>query len=52
MATQPMPVGPIHYFEGNVFEQNKDAFGFFYCKVVTPENMDIPLLQTKVNTEW
>ena len=50
MASQPMPVGPINYFEGNVFKQNPDAFGFFYCKVTTPEDMNIPLLQTKVDT--
>lgn len=50
MATQPMPVGPVHYFEGNMLNHKPEAFGFFYCKVTTPENMNIPLLQTKVDT--
>ena len=50
MSTQPMPVGPITYFEGNIFDHKQEPFGFFYCKVTTPESINIPLLQTKVNT--
>lgn len=50
MATQPMPVGPINYFEGDILKQNPDAFGYFYCKIVTPVEINQPLIQTKVDS--
>jgi hypothetical protein len=43
-----MPVGNPIYFEGDITLENPDAFGFFECEVEAPENMDIPLLQTRV----
>jgi len=51
MSRKPVPVGPIHYFEGDILKRDPSAHGFFYCKVTSPEEMFIPLLQTKVKTE-
>lgn len=51
MKTFAMPIGKITYFEGNILEFMKDAFGFFECEVTAPKDLDRPLLQTKVNTK-
>jgi hypothetical protein len=48
MANFPMPVNNIMYFEGDITKVNPEAFGFFECKVTTPEYLERPLLQTKV----
>jgi len=50
MQTQLMPVGKPSYFEGNIRLINLDAFGFFYCKIIAPDNLDHPVLQTHVKT--
>lgn len=50
MYDKDMPVAPIKYFEGDILTKVKDPFGFFYCEIITPENMDRPVLQTKVKT--
>lgn len=46
-----MPVGKINFFEGNILETMSNPFGFFEVEVITPTNMDRPLLQTKVQTK-
>ena len=43
-----MPVGKPIYFEGNIREIDKDAFGFFYCKITAPDNLKHPIVQTHV----
>jgi hypothetical protein len=48
MKKYDMPVGNIRYFEGDITLTEPDAFGFFECEVEAPDNMDIPLLQTRV----
>ena len=48
MATQPMPCGKVQYFKGNIFEINPNAFGFFLCDIEAPENLDRPILLTRV----
>lgn len=50
MANFPMPVGNKTYFEGDIRKVNPDAFGFFYCKITTPDNLNHPILQTHVKT--
>lgn len=45
-----MPVGKPVYFEGDVRLINKDAFGFFYCKITAPNDIKHPILQTHVKT--
>jgi hypothetical protein len=52
MLAQDMPVGKPIFFEGDVIRRNpnKNHFGFFNVIVTAPEGLDIPVLQTKVNT--
>jgi hypothetical protein len=50
MVNYPMPVGKPIYFEGDIRKINHDAFGFFYCKIITPSNIIHPILQTHVKT--
>jgi len=45
----PIPVGIPIYFEGKINIFNKDSFGFFYCKVNAPNNLNIPVLPTKID---
>nr|YP_009487300.1 hypothetical protein [Russula lepida]AWB36202.1 hypothetical protein [Russula lepida] len=45
-----MPIGKPIYFEGDIRTIEKDAFGFFYCKIVTPDNLKHPIIQTHVKT--
>jgi hypothetical protein len=43
-----MPTGkPIKFF-GDIRKYEPDAFGFFYCKITTPDNLKHPILQTHV----
>ena len=51
MAAFPMPVGNIIYFEGDIRKQHPEAFGFFYCKIEVPNNLEHPILQTHVRTK-
>jgi len=52
MANFDMPVGPVHYFEGDISQFDVlNNFGFYYVKVTTPEYMERPLLQTRVKTD-
>jgi hypothetical protein len=47
----PMPVGKITYFEGNILKIDPDAFGFFEVDISAPSDLNIPILQTKINTK-
>lgn len=51
MADYPMPIGKPTYFEGDIRKYKPDAFGFFYCRVTTPKNLEHPILQTHVKTK-
>ena len=51
MKSQPMPVGTPTYFKGDITKVDKDAFGFFYCKIEAPDNILHPILQTHVKTK-
>nr|QGP74778.1 hypothetical protein [Russula griseocarnosa] len=50
MKSQPMPVGAPTYFKGNIWNLEENAFGFFYCKIIAPNNLNEPILQTHVKT--
>jgi hypothetical protein len=50
MANTPMPVGKPVAFQGNIRNVNPDAFGFFYCKITSPEFLEHPILQRSVMT--
>jgi hypothetical protein len=43
------PIGNPTYFKGNILFKDKDAFGFFYCKIKAPDNIKHPILQTLLN---
>ena len=51
MNNSDMPIGKPTLFEGNIRNFNKDAFGFFYCKITTPDNLEHPIIQTHIKTE-
>ena len=46
-----MAVDKPIYFEGVVRSINPEAFGFFYCKIKTPNDLKYPVLQTHVKTK-
>jgi hypothetical protein len=50
MKNNPMPIGNIKFFEGNILEINPNAFGFFKCEITAPSNIKHPILQTKFDT--
>jgi hypothetical protein len=45
-----MPIGKPVYFEGDIKAIDPNAFGFFYCKIITPDDIKHPILQTHVKT--
>jgi hypothetical protein len=50
MEAQLMPVGTPTFFKGDILAVDPDAFGFFYCKIIAPDNIKHPILQTHVKT--
>ena len=50
MREFPMPVGNITYFDGDITKINSNTFGIFEVEVTTPQDMKIPLLQTRIKT--
>jgi hypothetical protein len=51
MKEYPMPIGKPVYFEGDIRAIEGDAFGFFYCNIIAPDNLKHPILQTHVKTD-
>lgn len=45
-----MPIGKPISFEGDILRLEPDAFGFFYCKITSPEYLEHPILQRRVKT--
>jgi hypothetical protein len=50
MAKLPMPIGKPIFFEGDIRKIDPQAFGFFFCKIISPNNIQHPLLQRRVQT--
>jgi DNA polymerase type B, organellar and viral len=53
MKNYKFPVGSPIYFEGNILDERLNyykPFGIFEAEIITPENLNIPLLQTRFNT--
>jgi hypothetical protein len=50
MANTPMPVGQPIAFDGNIRLVEPEAFGYFYCKISSPEFLEHPLLQRRIKT--
>jgi len=44
MANTEMPVGLPVAFEGNILNINPTAYGFFYCKITSPNDLKYPVL--------
>ena len=40
---------PIQFF-GDIRKIDPEAFGFFYCKIIVPDNLKHPILQTHIKT--
>ena len=51
METQKMPIGIPTYFNGDILKLDPNAFGFFYCKIIAPDNIMHPILQTHVKAK-
>jgi hypothetical protein len=50
MRNQDMPIGLIRYFEGDIRKVDQNAFGFFEVEITSPENIQHPIIQTRVDT--
>jgi DNA polymerase type B, organellar and viral len=50
MATNDMPIGKPIAFEGDIRRVDPNAFGFFNCKITSPEYLEHPILQRKIKT--
>jgi hypothetical protein len=48
MSENPMPVGLPTAFEGDIRKIEPDAFGFFYCNINSPNDINHPILQRKI----
>jgi hypothetical protein len=51
MVNNPYPIGSPTYFEGNILLTEPDAFGFFYCKITSPNDLKHPILQLHYKTK-
>jgi hypothetical protein len=50
MSKFKMPIGKPTFFEGDILKYVSDAFGFFYCKITSPEYLEHPILQRRIKT--
>jgi hypothetical protein len=48
MKEYDMPTGKPIQFIGNIRAIDPNAFGFFYCNIIAPDNIKHPILQTHV----
>jgi hypothetical protein len=48
MESRLMPIGNPIYFKGDIRKIDPNAFGFFYCNIIAPDNIMHPILQTHV----
>jgi len=51
MAKFKLPIGNPTYFSGDITKRESNAFGFFFCNIIAPDNLLHPILQTHVKTE-
>jgi len=50
MANKSMPIGKPIVFDGNIRKVEPDAYGFFYCNITSPDNLEHPILQRRIKT--
>jgi DNA polymerase type B, organellar and viral len=43
-----MPIGKPIFFNGDIRKIDSNAFGFFYCEIIAPDNLEHPIIQTHV----
>jgi hypothetical protein len=48
MFDKLMSIGFPTFFKGNIRAIDPNAFGFFYCNIIAPDNIKHPILQTHV----
>jgi hypothetical protein len=51
MEDKLMPTGKPIFFRGDIREVDPNAFGFFYCNIITPTDLLHPIIQTHIKTE-
>lgn len=54
MLNNLMPIGKPTEFYGNIRDIDPNAFGFFFCRITTPEYLKHPIIQThiKINNSY
>jgi DNA polymerase family B len=50
MAFFDMPIGKPVFFDGDIRKYDPNAYGFFYCKISAPDNLEHPLIQRRIKT--
>jgi len=50
MSENKLPIVNPTYFTGDIIKIDKNAFGFFYCNITTPNNLKHPIIQTHIKT--
>jgi hypothetical protein len=50
MTNDLMPVGKPIAFLGDIRQIEPDAYGFFFCKMISPEYLEHPILQRRIKT--
>jgi hypothetical protein len=50
MAKTPMPIGKPIAFTGDIRKIDPNAYGFFYCEITSPNELNNPLLQRRIKT--
>jgi len=48
MSKFDMPIGRPTLFYGDIRKIDSNAFGFFYCNIIAPDNLKHPIIQTHV----
>jgi len=50
MSRGDMPIGLPIAFDGDIRAIDPQAFGFFYCEITSPDNLEHPILQRRIQT--
>jgi DNA polymerase type B, organellar and viral len=50
MANKFMPFGKPIFFNGDISIIDPQSFGFFYCEITSPDNLEHPILQRRIKT--
>ena len=51
MKDKVMPIGKPTFFKGDIRKIDPNAFGFFFCKIETPKELEHPIIQTHVKVD-